>query len=304
MLSIVKKRFPEAYDWYCKSARARHLQRRKAAIESILIDSRPPRAIDEEQVLTGLMARLFPVPKPYEYDELSLWLRATGRIARLAQLGALTTKRCRVLEICGGDGMVSALLAGLGHQVLMVDQSDWRDARAARVDFVQCDVDAGVPFQDGEFDLLISYNAFEHVKRPDKVLAEMRRLCRPGGKLLLDFGPLYASPFGLHAWNLRLPWPQFLLSPTLLERMVRNTTLSDLGALQEDLQSTNGWTLSRFRRLWATSGCAVEHIFEDEDHRFLDLVTEFPEAFRGRELTFEDLVKNSIEIMLTRPAEN
>jgi len=302
VLNLLKKQFPGAYDWYCRSARARHGMQRKSAIEAILADPRPPGPIEEEHVVEGLMARPLPTPKPYDYDDLSLWLRASRRIARLAELGVLTANPWRILEICGGDGMVSALLAGLDHQVVMVDQSDWRHARAQDVQFVECDVDAGLPFRDCEFDLVVSYNAFEHVKQPEAVLAEMRRVSRPGGKLLLDFGPLYASPFGLHAWNLPLPWPQFLLSHALLARAIRGRSLSDLGTPQDGLQPTNGWALARFRELWARSGCIIEHLAEDEDHRFLELVTEFPTAFRGRGLTFEDLVKNSVEIVLTRPA--
>lgn len=301
MLNLLKRRLPGAYDWYCRSARARHGMRRRSAIEAVLADPGPARPIEDENVVKGLMERPLPTPRPYDYDDLSLWLRASRRIARLAELGALKANPCRVLEICGGDGMVSALLTELGHQVVMVDQSDWRHARAQDVQFVECDVDTGLPFREGEFDLLVSYNAFEHVKQPDAVLAEMRRVCRSGGKLLLDFGPLYASPFGLHAWNLPLPWPQFLLSPALLAQVISSRSLSDLGTSQDTLQPTNGWSLARFRELWAHSGCTIEHLAEDEDHRFLELVTEFPAAFRGRGLTFEDLVKNSIEIVLARP---
>jgi SAM-dependent methyltransferase len=304
MLNSVKKRFPGAYGWYCQLAKARQQALRKAAVELILAAPRPTKPIDEESVLEGLMARPFPAPTPYKYDDLSLWLRAASRVTRLAQLGALTTQRHRILEICGGDGMVSRLLADLGHDVQMLDQADWRSPRATGVSFVQCDVDVGLPFQDGAFDLLLSYNAFEHVKHPDRVLAEMMRVCRPGGKLLIDFGPLYASPFGIHAWNLRLPWPQFLLSPRLLELAIRSEALSDLGTSQDNLQATNGWEIAQFRKLWATSGCIVEHLFEDEDHRFLDLVTEFPSAFHGRSLSFEDLVKNSIEVLLSRPVDD
>jgi SAM-dependent methyltransferase len=270
-------------------------------VAAILADSAAPAPIDEDTLLASLQSRPFPAPAPYRYDALSLWLRAAERVARLASLGVLADRPLRVLEACGGDGMVSRTLADMGHDVVMIDQRDWRHERASAVNFRAVDVDRGLPFDDAQFDLILSYNAFEHIGNPPGVLTEMVRVCRPSGRVVLDFGPLFASPFGLHAWSLNLPWPQYLLSTRLLEVALRAARLSDLGTSQDALQPTNHWRLDQFRSLWRESGCRIEHLREDEDHRFLDLVTEFPAAFRGRGLGCEDLIKNSIEIVLARP---
>jgi SAM-dependent methyltransferase len=53
-----------------------------------------------------------------------------------------------------------------------------------------------LPFEDGEFDAAISVQAIEHVPDPERVLAEARRVLRPGGSAVfvtpnrLTFGPV------------------------------------------------------------------------------------------------------------------
>ena len=47
-----------------------------------------------------------------------------------------------------------------------------------------------LPFADESFDSLVSFEVLEHVFNPDEVLAEMRRVLKPGGTMLLTL------PFG------------------------------------------------------------------------------------------------------------
>lgn len=68
-----------------------------------------------------------------------------------------------------------------------------------------------LPFLDNVFDGVISLNAFEHYRVPDRAMAEVQRVLRPGGKLFLHTAflqPLHESPnhyfnctkFGLMQW--------------------------------------------------------------------------------------------------------
>jgi SAM-dependent methyltransferase len=49
-----------------------------------------------------------------------------------------------------------------------------------------------LPFPDGRFDAVVSFEVFEHVFNPEEALAEIRRVLKPGGQLLLT------TPF---AWD-------------------------------------------------------------------------------------------------------
>lgn len=67
---------------------------------------------------------------------------------------------------------------------------------------------------ESDFDIIISENALEHILNVDRLLVEMTDRLKPGGKVLIGFGPLYHSPYGDHGWMRRalpfgqsFPWP-------------------------------------------------------------------------------------------------
>jgi ubiquinone/menaquinone biosynthesis C-methylase UbiE len=63
------------------------------------------------------------------------------------------------------------------------------------ISFVQSDIrDMGAE----QFDVVISHDAFEHFEQPDEMLSEMVRVLRPGGRLMIKFGPPWRNPWGRH----------------------------------------------------------------------------------------------------------
>jgi SAM-dependent methyltransferase len=59
-----------------------------------------------------------------------------------------------------------------------------------------------IPLPDSTFDTVISCETIEHVVEPIKALREVRRVLRPGGRLLLTT-PNYLGPMGLYRGYLR-----------------------------------------------------------------------------------------------------
>jgi ubiquinone/menaquinone biosynthesis C-methylase UbiE len=53
-------------------------------------------------------------------------------------------------------------------------------------------------FEDDTFDCVLSFNTFEHFLRPSVVLAEMHRVLKPGGSVVLCFEGIWSSSFGYH----------------------------------------------------------------------------------------------------------
>ena len=47
--------------------------------------------------------------------------------------------------------------------------------------FVEEDVDSGLPFEDGTFDVVTSYHLIEHVSDTDLLVKEIYRVLKPGG---------------------------------------------------------------------------------------------------------------------------
>ncbi len=135
------------------------------------------------------------------YDRSPL-LEHTGGVLRpggLELTARLITLAClkpgqRLLDLACGAGVSSGCLAGtLGLDVLGVDISLplLRNARqrSARPLFCQAGA-ASLPLCDGAVDAVLCECALSLFPEPDIVLAEVRRVLRPGGMLLLS--DLYA----------------------------------------------------------------------------------------------------------------
>jgi ubiquinone/menaquinone biosynthesis C-methylase UbiE len=92
----------------------------------------------------------------------------------------------------GGDAIALAERVGPGGKVVGVDNSERLIAEAARrgaasglpVEFHVGDIYA-LDFPDGAFDGCRTDRVFQHLERPDAALAELLRVTRPGGRVVV-----------------------------------------------------------------------------------------------------------------------
>jgi SAM-dependent methyltransferase len=88
----------------------------------------------------------------------------------------------RVLDLgCRYGALTQAYLAG--NEVVGVDVDRGALAEAAKlgIETVWADVDEPLPFEDGSFDAVVAGELLEHVRFPDRLVAEVRRVLRGGG---------------------------------------------------------------------------------------------------------------------------
>lgn len=105
----------------------------------------------------------------------------------------------RALEIATGPGYVAMALAPCCHEVIGLDLTAAPIAIAQRasherglsnVRFEVGEADKLI-YGDGEFDLVVCRFAFHHFMHPETILAEMCRVCRAGGTVVVE--DLYAN---------------------------------------------------------------------------------------------------------------
>ncbi len=122
-------------------------------------------------------------------------------------------------------------------------------------------VDRPDPEWEGTFDVVISHNAMEHFPDPAAVLAQMTRLVRPGGEIIIQFGPPWLSPWGSHMrFFCRLPWLNIWFSEETVMK-VRGSYRDDGATRYEEVASgLNRMTVSQFESLLESSNLEVERL--------------------------------------------
>jgi len=114
-----------------------------------------------------------------------------------------------VLDVACGPGLVVAAFARVARHVTGIDLTPAMIERAralvderelANVTLTLGDV-RPLPYPDGAFSIVVSRFAFHHFLEPAAVLAEMVRVCRPGGRLVVADAAVSPDPARAAAFN-------------------------------------------------------------------------------------------------------
>jgi SAM-dependent methyltransferase len=118
-------------------------------------------------------------------------------MARWQRAARLLPEGGSVLDLGCAFGYGTAIVARR-HEVVGADASaafvERARLRYRNIQFIQAPAEA-VPFRDGSFDAVLLLDVIEHVHREEPVLAEIARVLRPGGTLVLS-----APHKGLLCW--------------------------------------------------------------------------------------------------------
>jgi ubiquinone/menaquinone biosynthesis C-methylase UbiE len=92
-----------------------------------------------------------------------------------------------VVEVGAGTGLLLLGLTGLARRVVGVDLSRemLRRARQRRLPVVQGRAEA-LPLPDASVDVAACFKVFAHLPDPHQALAEMARVVRPGGRVVVE----------------------------------------------------------------------------------------------------------------------
>lgn len=178
------------------------------------------------------------------YDAFFDWALGPGRRVAVSRLDL--PEGARVLEVGVGTGLSLPLysprwrVTGIDISDAMLDQ-----ARTRLADLGRCDVDLRrmdarqLAFPDGNFDAVVAPYVMSVVPDPERVMAEMTRVCRPGGTVIVvnHFGNrlravrlLETAVSPLTHWiGFRLDLPVETVKETPGLRVVREETVNLLG---------------------------------------------------------------------------
>jgi SAM-dependent methyltransferase len=91
----------------------------------------------------------------------------------------------RVLDVgCRFGALTRAYLDGNEVVGVDVDRLALDEAAALGIETHWADVEQGLPFEDESFDVVVAGELLEHVRDPALLVAEARRVLRPGGVLV------------------------------------------------------------------------------------------------------------------------
>jgi ubiquinone/menaquinone biosynthesis C-methylase UbiE len=154
---------------------------------------------------------------------------------------------------CGGGGLtlrleeVSRETTGLD---LDENQLEWartqvRKIGCKNVSFVNYD-GVNLPFEDGKFDCIMCVDVVEHLPTLDHFAEEFFRVLKPGGYLLLSFGPPWFHAHGKHMWA-KLPglWTHLIFPRSVVMQTAgfhSDTTWEQLGIFR--------LSVAKFRRVF------------------------------------------------------
>ena len=208
-----------------------------------------------------------------------------------------------VLDVGCSQGIASILLAREGHRVIGIDR-EHEAIRAARerldqeeapvrerVEFRVAEGRA-VGFADGSFDAVLLGEVLEHQLDPGKLLAEARRVLRPGGRIVVT------TPYGVH------PYPDHkepLYLSALLERLSSKLSIAEIALLDRYAGVVAERSKDKAPQVWRRALRVAEGRLADQDETvetLRALVTDLREGTRAleRSLQEEDLAKQATEI--------
>jgi SAM-dependent methyltransferase len=93
--------------------------------------------------------------------------------------------RGRLLDVGAGDGTLSMRLRDEGFDVTAVDLFT-NDFRPTDIEIRSANLNAGVPFADGEFSVVVATEVIEHLENPWQFVRELYRITNPGGVVIIS----------------------------------------------------------------------------------------------------------------------
>jgi ubiquinone/menaquinone biosynthesis C-methylase UbiE len=167
---------------------------------------------------------------------------------------------------CGGGGLTYQL-AKVSRECVGIDLEQYKlnfgAAQANRLNIhnvsFNCYPGGKLPFDTASFDSIVCVDVMEHLPTPEEFVLEFQRVLKPGGRLLVSFGPPWYHAHGKHMWTKLPGWWTHLLFPRRVVMRVagipEHLTWEDLGIMR--------LSVAKFHRSMRASQLKTLHLQEN-----------------------------------------
>jgi len=174
------------------------------------------------------------------------------------------TRPARVLDLACGPGIVSAALAPHAGEVIAFDITPemlrrvQRRCTTAGLTNVRCVLGRGeaLPFPSGHFDVVVTRSAIHHFPHPAATMAEMARVTRTAGRIVIVDVVSSEEPEASALHNAL----EVLRDPSHVRMLPQTELLALLGDAKLAVQSVVKWTHQREFDEWLQIANAPERI--------------------------------------------
>jgi len=108
------------------------------------------------------------------------------RVYELVRQYLVAPQGKRVCDLPSGAGAFSVELAKLGCDVTAVDLETVEPFQFDRTRLVLADANLPLPFDDGEFDMMVSIEGIEHLENPSAFVRECARVVKQDGLIIIS----------------------------------------------------------------------------------------------------------------------
>ena len=193
------------------------------------------------------------------------------------------TDRCHLLDLaCGSGGPTLRIAARTGCSVCGIDQHEGGIVAAKamaqnrglsdRADFRTGDATTSLPFADESFDAITCIDAINHFPDRGAVLAEWRRVLKPGGRLLFTDPIVLTGPITNEEIAVRASIGLFIFVPPGVDEVLLKKASYAIERVEnrtENMASTAAaWLTARRRREADLRAIEGDTVFEGQN-RFL-----------------------------------
>lgn len=181
----------------------------------------------------------------------------------------LLDEKKEILEVGSGLGNMMKILTKKGHKVkgIDIDKNKVKEAKSIHGNIpIKKASGEKIPFENEKFDIVMSFDVFEHIQSSDKHLREVRRVLKDGGHYLLQTPNKYTNIiFEIIRQKSMTRWKKYHCSLHSYKEIVERFENNNFEVKFYDVPVVNDFFKSKLRRYMGSLGIFLLNIYNPDE---------------------------------------